>query len=908
MSKGKSDYYLGIDLGTTNSVISWGSINRRRDELKTQVINIPMRIDGGGIGNKELLPSYVYFREGDPPSVGEYARAMIGRQTDRVVKSVKSHMGTQEHFHFDGTDYSPAEISSMILKQLSSAAREINIVPENVVITVPASFDSDQRSATIEAGELAGFQVTLFDEPRAALYDFAHRQDMGELPSTLIDFDDPKIVLVFDLGGGTLDVSLHKVSYEQGQYELTIEDIAIGRYTQVGGDNFDKLLAEHFLDAYSNRLPQNPNDYDIHLLETEFQVYAEIAKIDLSGKVTSEIQQGNENWESDDIARMIIQAPSVNPDQLFQYNLTLTEYEQIVEPLLASDLSLDSVDESDSIPFTENIIYPILDVLRKAKKKLNVDISPTVDAVLLNGGMTRLHTIRKRLEDFFGFPPITAGEPDKSVARGASVYHYRVENGHRSARILNDTIGIELEEGKVKPLVEAGTVLPLSEPRAIPELAMGTASSSLRLPFYLGSRLDTDPPNRKILERRVQFERPIPKNERIILQVTVDERGILAVEGWPEADPDQKFTATVDSGKQDEKQDTDSSPEVREEVQEPTSLPNPETPIRSTLEVRSELDFLSSRCSQWANTRDRNRKNVIMEQITGQRSRIKLAENAAEFITPLIDCVNSIKSGTAKNFLNGRIMILLGDLVPHCSERDQPYDIFDIASTLSEPTNLKYTNPKVINTVVRYAIEAIGKTKLPLAESHLIGLLNQDEIKSIRPNAIYSIGKCSHSVNAVKHLESLIKARMDGDRIAVNWALGKIGSRENVGGKQNGSPLPLKGLYSVIANLLEQLELESHPQAQQHGIYALAEICDRRNKVIGDIVPDETANKVVRLLNTFSKRSLSGSWYELASLEQQQKQQQDLQNLAEVAKQMIEGGPLSSTQEDSLLKIREADL
>ena len=552
MSQGKSDYYLGIDLGTTNSVISWGSINRRREELDTQVINVPMMIEGGGMGNKELLPSHVYFAEGTSPIVGEYAKMMIGRQTGRVIKSVKSHMGTQKQFHFDGENYGPAEISSMILKQLASAASEINIVPKQVVITVPASFDSDQRSATIEAGELAGFQVTLFDEPRAALYDFANRQEKGELPPTLIDFDTPKLVLVFDLGGGTLDVSLHRVCYQPDQYKLDIEDIAIGRYTRLGGDDFDKLLAEHFLEAYSNRLPQNPNDYDMHLLESEFQVYAEIAKIELSRKIALEIQQGNDNWSPDDIATVIIQSPSINPSQLFQYNLTLTEYEQIVEPLLANGLSLGSVDESDAHPFEDNIIYPILDVLRKAKNKPEFDVCPKVDAVLLNGGMTRMHTIRKRLETFFGSSPITAGEPDKAVARGASVYHYRSEKGDRSTRILNDTIGIGLEGpegGIVRPLVEAGTVLPLSKPKPVGSFPVNAGAHSLKLPFYLGNRLDTNPPNRKILERRVQLDRPFLKDEPIFLQVTVDEQGILGVEGWPEADPKQKFTVTVNSAK-----------------------------------------------------------------------------------------------------------------------------------------------------------------------------------------------------------------------------------------------------------------------------------------------------------------------------------------------------------------------
>ena len=285
-----------------------------------------------------------------------------------------------------------------------------------------------------------------------------------------------------------------------------------------------------------------------------------------------------------------------------------------------------------------------------------------------------------------------------------------------------------------------------------------------------------------------------------------------------------------------------------------------------------------------------------MDQITQQRSRITRATNASEFITPLIDGVNSKDSGYVNNFFNARTMILLGDLAPHCSDNDQPYDICDAAMELSNPEELERKHPKVINTVVRYAIEAIGKTGAPFAESHLIDFLNQDQVSSIRPNAIYSIGKCCYSVNAVKHLEPLIKSGTDADRIAVNWALGKIGSREN------GTLLPINDLNSTISSLLKQLASERHNHAQQHGIYVLGEICDRRNRAV-DIVTDEVANNAIQLLNTYAKRPLGESLSDLASLTQQR----ILQNLAEVAIQMITGVKLSSDQKTSLLKIREAD-
>ena len=529
----------------------------------------------------------------------------------------------------------------------------------------------------------------------------------------------------------------------------------------------------------------------------------------------------------------------------------------------------------------------------RQKRNYSWILAQKFDAVLLNGGMTRLHTIQKRLETFFGFPPITAGEPDKAVARGASVYHYRLKHGLvKHKPILNDTIGIELAGGIVKPLVKTGIDLP-STPQAIEGLAVSEGSSSLRLPFYLGNRSDTKPPNRKIFERHVQFDKPFVQDEPIVLQVKVDEQGILDVEGWREANPTQKFTVTVDS----KKPDADSVPEIREPIEEAIDVDAPESSEGLTLDVQSEVRLLADNCLQYVNTHDDNRKRVIMDQITQQRSRITRASNASALIEPLIDRIDKIQGRDAKNLFDGRAMILLGDLAPSHVNDSQLFDICDAGMELSAPEALPHKHRTVINTVVRYAIETIGKTGCQSGESHLINVLDQDGGQSIRQSAIYSLGKCGHTINAARSLARLIGSRTDADRIAVNWALGKIGSRE----KRN--PLPINALSQIISAITTQLRGEEHNQALQHGIYALGEICDRRNREV-DIVPDNVAKGAKSVLNTFSNPLLrSNSLSELASL----REQQVLQNLAQVASRMIDGAELTSDQKASLLTIREAN-
>ena len=913
------NYYIGIDLGTTNSVMGWGILNPQTNQLETKVVEINMLLERMGTGKKELLPSCVYFKEGGSPIVGEYAKTMIGR-TNRVVKSIKSEMGTQAHFDFDSTTYDPAVISSLILKHLAASAESLfHFIPDDVVITVPASFDSDMRAATIEAAKLAGFRTQeddgsprniLLDEPRAALYDFVNRENKGEIPETRINFQEPQTVLVFDLGGGTLDVSLHRVSYQQEQYRLNIEDLAISRYTRIGGDDFDQKLADRFFHAYANRLPNNIDDREMDMLKSTFREYAEQAKIDLSSQIENGKLMGY--FDPELVEAEIIQTPVEN--QVFEYDLTLSEYEEIIEPLLASHLTLDAVKQLDTLSACDNIIYPILDVLRKAEQKIGG--MPKVDEVLLNGGMTKLHTIQNRLETLFGFPPITAGNPDKAVARGAVVYHYDLHRGIKPARILNDTIGIEMAGGEVKHLVEAGTILPL-QPTPIPNLKVSEGALSLRLPFYLGSRKDTQLPNRPIFERNVQFQRPLLKGEPIFIQVQVDERGIMKVEGWPEASPSEKFIVSIDSTQPAAANETsngitrnpskfnqskvDQHPDnpgeegrsISESKQIPV-LPQSRGTLEAqsdTLDVQTELMEMKKKFSHYTRTSEFYRKKVIDEQVIRQHRRIAEASNAEGFIRPLLDNIDYVN-----NYGKGKTIVLLGSLANRCSDTDLLYDIYDAAAALSIPEKIQSQHPIVIRNIVTNAIKTIGETRLSSAESHLINLIRREIPIMVRPIAVYSIGKCCHSVNALEHLKLLIEYGEDTDRSAINWAFGKIGSREN------DDPLSIQEFESVVSILMNQLQTEPYNDVKRNGIYALGEICDRR-ACASDVIDAEKSEIVIQLIEPFLKIQTDGSLADLANMQQMKM----IKRFADVSINMIRGIQLSVDQAENLLEQRTKD-
>lgn len=411
--------YIGIDLGTTNSAIAYGGISRVSNRCDAQIIKIQRKVDAYGSGDESLLPSCKYFPERGTPFVGNYAKTMLGKYPNRVAKSMKCYMD-QGNCNFGTADvpWTPIEVSTSILRHLKSGASNRFNALENfpeVVIAVPASFPSIMRKATIEAARSAGFEITnqnLLEESTAALHYFCNRK---QLPGEDIEFNESKI-LVFDLGGGTLDVSLHEVT--KNGNGLTINDIAESPYKKFGGDQFDEKVADVLLSEYVSthgNPTKTSNEWD--QLKHQFQFYAEFAKIQLGYQINEPRHIPNPHYEINEQPCLLTGRSLPR----FNYDLTWDEYKNVIEPFLHETLRLN---DPHCPSRSDNIIDPILKVLDDAKTDECPD-RPKVDIVLLNGGMTKLPVVEKRLKKFFGEGVIVyndSDKADKAVALGA-VYH-----------------------------------------------------------------------------------------------------------------------------------------------------------------------------------------------------------------------------------------------------------------------------------------------------------------------------------------------------------------------------------------------------------------------------------------------------------------------------------------------------
>ncbi|ADX74775.1 molecular chaperone DnaK [Pseudarthrobacter phenanthrenivorans] len=392
---------VGIDLGTTNSVVS---------VLEGGEPTVIANAEGG-----RTTPSVVAFSKSGEVLVGEIAKRQAVNNIDRTIASVKRHMGTDWTINIDDKKYTPQEISARILMKLKNDAESyLGEKVTDAVITVPAYFNDAERQATKEAGEIAGLNVLrIVNEPTAAA--LAYGLDKGK---------EDELILVFDLGGGTFDVSLLEVGKDEDSFS-TIQVRATAGDNRLGGDDWDQRVVDYLL----NQLKVKGIDLSKDKIALQrLREAAEQAKKELSSSTSTNVS---------------LQYLSVTPDGPVHLDeqLTRAKFQDLTKDLL------------------ERTKKPFHDVIKEAGIKLS-----DINHIVLVGGSTRMPAVYDLVKELAGGKEPNKGvNPDEVVAVGAAL-QAGVLKGERKDVLLIDvtplSLGIETKGGVMTHLIERNTAIP----------------------------------------------------------------------------------------------------------------------------------------------------------------------------------------------------------------------------------------------------------------------------------------------------------------------------------------------------------------------------------------------------------------------------------------------------------------
>ncbi|MCX5700281.1 MAG: molecular chaperone DnaK [Candidatus Omnitrophica bacterium] len=413
---------IGIDLGTSNSAAAVMEGGRP--------VIIPSA-EGAGVASGKAFPSYVAFTKDGQRLIGEPARRQAAINAEGTIQAAKRKMGTDFEFKIFGKSYTPQQISAFILQKIKQDAEAyLGDKVEEVVITCPAYFNDNQRQATKDAGEIAGLKVLrIINEPTAACLAYGLEKAGKE-----------QKIMVFDLGGGTLDVTVMEMA--QGVFEVK----STSGDTQLGGTDMDKVLLEYIAGQFKR-------ETGIDIMSDKMAVQrvreaAEKAKIELSSTVST------------DINLPFITADSSGPKHLTM-NITRAKLEDLIGPII------------------ERCRHPMEQALSDAKLT-----AKDIDRIIMVGGPTRMPIVQKFVEDYVGKKIERGVDPMECVALGAAVQAAIITGDMKDVLLLDVTplsLGIETLGGVSTKLIERNTTVPTRKSQIFSTAAENQTAVTIRV-------------------------------------------------------------------------------------------------------------------------------------------------------------------------------------------------------------------------------------------------------------------------------------------------------------------------------------------------------------------------------------------------------------------------------------------
>ncbi|MGL5617195.1 MAG: Hsp70 family protein [Sarcina sp.] len=541
-------FSVGIDLGTTNTVVStarkgnYGGIEVVTEKLPQ------IGEDGRRLVYDTLLPSFLYV-DGDEHKVGKVAKALKSQYKDKVIACSKNYIGERNHkWDIDGREYSPELVASYYLSAVRNYLKDkyddeksIN----NAVITVPASFDIDQRNATKTAAKLAGFDgdITLISEPTAAVLDFINEQSKLDDSAKYLDFSDYKNVLVFDLGGGTCDVAILKIKIVESK--IYVEEITVSPHTLIGGTSFDAYAVEGLISDFEEEnkleLSEILDSEQLRDLKAKLLMNLEDIKIYFSDKYKMKKGATKEKKNIEEEITLSVMEPGVIEGKPFKYKLSMKKYNEYIEKLLSRENK------------GANIIEPIDQTLKNCNMK-----SEDIDYIFAVGGMTRYPKVWEKVTEYFKKEPLKFVDSMESVSRGAAIYqHYDVQNidalekNNEIEKAIDVTITpklpqsifLNVKNGFPVTLIEANTKA--GTPVIIKDKIKVTSEIAVTLELYAG-RSVFDPELKKLESLKLDFPEAIKVGSDIVLKLVYTEKGVLQFNAWIKEKPEIEISISLE--------------------------------------------------------------------------------------------------------------------------------------------------------------------------------------------------------------------------------------------------------------------------------------------------------------------------------------------------------------------------